>query len=164
MQYFFGNGNERKGPFSLQEMAGFGLRPDTLVWREGLTQWQRADSLPELLAAQQAIPTASEPPVALRPPLEYHAANARATDGFAVASLVLGIVSLPTWCIYGVGIVPAILAIVFGFVARARIRRSETGGQGIATAGLMLGFISLGLLLFTIAAGVLLFVAMPHKH
>jgi Domain of unknown function (DUF4190) len=53
----------------------------------------------------------------------------RKTDGFAIASLVLGIVG------------GSILAIVFGFVARSRIKRTGAGGRGMATAGIILGFI-----------------------
>jgi hypothetical protein len=77
----------------------------------------------------------------------------------AVASLVLGIVSLPGSCIYGLGVVPGILAIVFGFIARSRIRRNQTAGAGMALAGLILGFISVGLIvvlfLLVIVAGVI---------
>ena len=57
------------------------------------------------------------------------------TSGMAVASLVLGIL----W-IYGIG---SVLAIIFGAVAKGRIRDSGgtvTGG-GMATAGIVLGII-----------------------
>jgi hypothetical protein len=56
-------------------------------------------------------------------------AQSGSTDGFAIASLVLGIAG---------GSVPAI---VLGFVARLRIRRSGglRSGTGMATAGIVLG-------------------------
>jgi hypothetical protein len=60
----------------------------------------------------------------------------------AVASLVLGIVG---WAFCGIG---SILAIVFGFVARGQIRSSQgrQGGQGLAQAGIILGFVGLALI------------------
>ena len=66
----------------------------------------------------------------------------RGTNGFAIASMVLGIV----W-IYWIG---SILAIVFGFVAYSQIKERQQGGRGMATAGLILGFIGLGTLVLTI--------------
>lgn len=59
------------------------------------------------------------------------------TNGFAIASLVLGIVSLA-----GIG---SVLAIVFGFVARSQIAESgrRQGGSGMAVAGIVLGFVGL---------------------
>src|SRR3990170_690939 len=60
------------------------------------------------------------------------------TNGMAIASLVLGIV----W-VYGVG---SILALVFGYMAKGQIDGSggrETG-RGMATAGIVLGWIGVG--------------------
>ena len=68
------------------------------------------------------------------------AATPTRTNGFAVASLVLGILWL-----YWVG---SILALVFGYVARGQIEKSggtQTGG-GMAIAGIVLGWIGLGVL------------------
>jgi hypothetical protein len=54
----------------------------------------------------------------------------RRTNGYAIASMVLGIV----WA-YGVG---SVLALVFGYMAKREIRESNDsqGGAGMATAGL----------------------------
>lgn len=59
------------------------------------------------------------------------------TNGFAVASLVLGIV----W-VYWIG---SILAVIFGFVALNQIKQSNgaQGGRGMAIAGLVLGFVGI---------------------
>lgn len=67
------------------------------------------------------------------------------TNGFAVASLVLGIV----W-IMGVG---SILALVFGYVAKGQIDTSggRQTGRGMAIAGIVLGWIGVALLLVMIA-------------
>jgi len=60
------------------------------------------------------------------------------TNGFAIASLVLGIL----W-IYWLG---SILALVFGYVARRQIRAGNQKGDGIAIAGIVLGWIGVGVL------------------
>lgn len=75
------------------------------------------------------------------------ASEPSSTNGFAIASLVLGIV----W-IYGIG---SVLAIVFGVISQRKIRESDgrLGGSGMATAGIVLGILG------TVAA-VLLIVSM----
>ena len=72
------------------------------------------------------------------PPSGFHAPS---TNGLAIASLVLGLVG---WVPCGVG---SILAVVFGFVARTQIRNSQgrQGGDGLAVAGIILGFLAIAL-------------------
>ena len=67
------------------------------------------------------------------------------TNGLAIASLVLSIVSL-----LGLG---SILAIIFGFVARGQIARSRgrQRGGGLALAGIIIGFVTLFFVLVAIA-------------
>jgi len=57
------------------------------------------------------------------------------TDGIAIASLVLGIL----WLL-GLG---SLLALIFGYTARSRIRRSGAGGSGLALAGIILGWVGI---------------------
>ena len=64
------------------------------------------------------------------------------TNGLAIASMVLGILWL-----YWVG---SILAVIFGFVAMGQIKQRNQGGRGMATAGLILGFIGIGTLVLVI--------------
>lgn len=70
------------------------------------------------------------------------------SNGFAIASMVLGII----W-IYWIG---SILALVFGYIARGQIRRSQgtQSGDGMAIAGIVLGWIGVGILLLLIVLGV----------
>ena len=71
-----------------------------------------------------------------------HAPGA-ATNGFAIASLVLSIL----W-ILGLG---AILAVIFAFVALRQIRERGQTGRGLAIAGMILGWIGIfGLVLFIV--------------
>lgn len=64
----------------------------------------------------------------------------KATNGMAVASMVLGIV----W-IYWIG---SILALVFGYMARKQIDESSgtQTGRGMAIAGIVLGWVGVGTL------------------
>lgn len=66
--------------------------------------------------------------------------RARKTSGMAIASLVLGIL----W-IYWLG---SILALVFGYIAKREIRESREPieGSGLATAGIVLGWVGIGTL------------------
>lgn len=67
----------------------------------------------------------------------------------AIASLVCGIGGFLFF-------IPLLLAIIFGFVARSQIRRSNgtQGGQGMATAGIILGFAwaALFIVIFSVSA------------
>ena len=81
----------------------------------------------------------------------YVADARRKTNGLAIASLVCACAG-----IFFIGI-PAVLGIVFGFVARGQIRRSQgaQGGEGLALAGIIVGFAVVALLVvvFVVAAG-----------
>ncbi|MBV9098909.1 MAG: DUF4190 domain-containing protein, partial [Frankiaceae bacterium] len=64
------------------------------------------------------------------------------TNGLAVASMVLGIV----W-IYWIG---SILALIFGYVARSQIRHRGQNGDGMAIAGIVLGWVGIVTLVFVV--------------
>jgi hypothetical protein len=55
--------------------------------------------------------------------------TAGTTNGLAVAALVLGVVG--AW----------LLAVIFGHIAKSQIRRTGQAGDGMATAGLVLGYL-----------------------
>jgi hypothetical protein len=77
------------------------------------------------------------------PPYGYgYAPPDRGTNGLAIASMVLGIV----W-VYWIG---SVLALVFGYVARGQIRQSGQKGEGMAIAGIVLGWVGVGFLLLFI--------------
>ena len=54
------------------------------------------------------------------------------TNGFAIASLITAIVGLG-----------GVLAVIFGHIARSQIRRTGERGWGMATAGLIIGYIGI---------------------
>jgi TM2 domain-containing membrane protein YozV len=48
MNFYVGDGNQQRGPYTIDQLRGLGIRPDTLVWREGMSQWQPASTVAEL--------------------------------------------------------------------------------------------------------------------
>jgi hypothetical protein len=75
------------------------------------------------------------------------------TSGTAIASLVAGIIA---WV--GLPFIGALVAVICGHVARGEIRRMPPGsvdGEGLAVAGLILGYAQLALCLLAL----LLFIA-----
>ena len=71
------------------------------------------------------------------------------TNGMSIASLVSGILGL-TMC-PGLG---SLLALIFGYIGRGQIKRSEgrEGGNGFAIAGLVMGWIGMVLVIATVVA------------
>lgn len=86
------------------------------------------------------------------PPVPVH----RTTNALAVVSLASGIAA---WCL--LPLIGAIVAIVCGHLARAELRRAQGAqeGDGLAVAGLVLGYVQLAfglaVMLLVIAALVL---------
>ena len=80
----------------------------------------------------------------------------RRTSGMAIASLVLGIL----W-VYWLG---SILALIFGYLAKSEIKRSEERmeGSGLATAGIVLGWVGVGTFVFMLA--ILIIAAIVDKE
>ncbi|MEI8122805.1 MAG: DUF4190 domain-containing protein [bacterium] len=119
-------------------------------------------------SSQQSAPVTPPPPQ--WPPVQ----QATQTSGYAIASLVLGILSIVPGVYLG-GLVMGILAIVFSRMAMTRIKAQpgSINGQGLATAGLVTGIVGLSLsvmviLIFGAIAGIglailaTLFKAMAH--
>lgn len=46
--YYLRSGDEKRGPFRLEELSTQGIRPDVLVWRQGMTAWDRAENIEEI--------------------------------------------------------------------------------------------------------------------
>lgn len=64
-------------------------------------------------------------------------------NGLGIASLVIAIVALVmVWSVFG-GVILGIVAVVIGFVARARVTKGEATNGGVAIAGIVLGFLAI---------------------
>jgi GYF domain 2/Domain of unknown function (DUF4190) len=140
-EWFIARGDTHQGPLSLADlhrmMDTVVLGPSSLVWTNGMANWEPAGQVPELRSAASAGTGAGS---FAGSPSQVHQPSR--TNGLAVASLVLGLLWL---C--GIG---SLLATIFGAVALSQISRSSgtITGKNLAIAGLILG--ALGLLLLTL--------------
>ncbi|WP_138757122.1 DUF4190 domain-containing protein [Modestobacter altitudinis] len=79
-------------------------------------------------------------------PYGYGYPPPRRTNGLAIASMVLGIVWL-----YWIG---SVLALVFGYIARKQIRERGESGDGMAIAGIVLGWVGVGVIVLVAVIGI----------
>lgn len=190
--YYYADGDQQRGPVAAGELAARGVSGETLVWREGMADWARADAVPELVeffaaSGEVAKPRAADggasqepPPLAEAPApvpmtavahpqpwtapvtpqareLGYHSAYGPGapSNGTAIASMIVGIVAaagLVVGCMWYVSIPCAIIAIVLGYQAKARIARGEATGRGYALTGIITGIVTLALVALGIIA------------
>ena len=89
------------------------------------------------------------PPVPYAPiyppaPWGYRYAAPR-TDGRATASLVCSLIGISSLTCWGAGAILGLIGALLGHSARRRIRISGEDGHGMATAGIICGWIAFGL-------------------
>lgn len=89
----------------------------------------------------------------------YQVTGYAPTNGLAIASLVCGLVQF-----LGFWIVSGIPAIIMGHIARRQIKLSGEQGDGMALAGLILGYIGLVLGIIFVIIVVAVGVAVTHDH
>ncbi|MFE5945658.1 DUF4190 domain-containing protein [Streptomyces sp. NPDC056480] len=63
------------------------------------------------------------------------------SNGMGTASMVLGIIAVAGFCMYGLGVVLGILALIFGIIGIKKCGRGEATNRGMAIAGIVLGAI-----------------------
>ena len=108
------------------------------------SDWQQQPAEPPVAG----MPYLAQPPYLQYPPPQqpypypYPYPPARTTNGMAIASMVLGIV----W-VYWIG---SVLALIFGYVALNEIRRTKQAGEGMAVAGIVLGWIGVAVLVLVL--------------
>jgi len=152
MEIHIARDGQRMGPFPLEEvrqrLSAGTLLPTDLAWAEGKAGWAPLSSLPEV---------ATGVPSALPPVLPFAAAPFQGppqTSGAAITSLIFGILSIT----FLLPIIGPIVAVICGHTARGSIRNSagRLGGEGMALAGLIMGYASLAfmVLLLPILAGI----------
>jgi len=124
------------------------------AYADGRLTWEEFDSRSTSLMQAKTYDDLGALTADLRQPVPYRpgsnpAARSR-TNAMAVASLACGIGQIFFWFVAGVP------AIVFGHVARRQIRETGEAGDGMALAGLILGYLGVIGPLLAIIAGVAL--------
>jgi hypothetical protein len=151
--WYYGSPAGQRGPVEENELramvAAGQVGPETLVWRDGMTDWSRLDTVAEF---SQGRVSPYAPPQSLAPGYYMPVVN----SGLAIASLVCGILAVVTCYFGGIMGVPAVIC---GHLAISKIQQSPIpmSGRGSAIAGLVMGYLGI---LFSLAALVIIFIAM----
>ena len=70
-KYFYVNGKEQKGPFTLEELNSLSITRKTLVWFYGLKDWEIAEDIEELQSLFELVP----PPINTSKNSSYYETN-----------------------------------------------------------------------------------------
>ncbi|MFF0436858.1 DUF4190 domain-containing protein [Streptomyces sp. NPDC004327] len=65
------------------------------------------------------------------------------SNGMGTASMVLGIIAVAGFCLWGFGAILGILALIFGIIGLKKAGRGEATNRGMAIAGVVLGSIGI---------------------
>ncbi len=168
------DGQNQEGPLSLDEIharfAAGHLPPGTLAWREGLANWSPIADIPELrdlLLAPQVAPQPAAQPATYAPPEAVpqpvqpfrtfappqqpgplvNPLQAGQPDGLAIASLILGCISIVSSCAQLCSLPFSITGIALGCMSKTK--------TGVRTAGIITSSIGLGLAIVWLIVGVL---------
>jgi hypothetical protein len=80
--YYILDKNQKKGPFSIQELSENTITHNTKVWYPGLSKWQKASSLPDLQTILDKLP-----------PSTHHKRNIFITGTIAFIAITICIAS-----------------------------------------------------------------------
>lgn len=143
MYRIIGSDGKEYGPISADQLRQWinqgRANAATRVLVEGSTEWKLLGSLAEFSMLIACSAPHEAPTVFASAPYP-----ANKSDGFATASLVLGIASI-CFCCCCYGLPFNILGLIFSLIALGQIRNDPEryGGQGMAIAGLVLCILSL---------------------
>jgi len=106
------------------------------AYADGRLTWEEFDTRSTSLMQAKTFDQLTALTMDLRQPVSYRPGSYPGrTNSMAVASMVCGIGQIFFWFLAGVP------AIVFGHVARRQIRESGEAGDGMALAGLIMGYV-----------------------
>jgi hypothetical protein len=81
------------------------------------------------------------------------------TNGMALASMVVSIVGVVLLVCYGIGGAAGLVGAILGHVSRRQVRERGEGGDGMALAGIIVGWVTVGLSLLIVAILIAIFYA-----
>jgi hypothetical protein len=161
--WYYGENGEQKGPVDeatfRQWVAEGRIRPETLVWCDGMENWQAWSAV---AAGSSGVPTAAlgadpyQAPGAAGAPPYVVAPN----SGFALASLICGLCSIVMMMTCLAGLLAAVPAVICGHLALKQIAEAQwpMAGRGMAITGLITGYLSIvATLLFVATIGLAFF-------
>jgi uncharacterized protein DUF4190/uncharacterized protein DUF4339 len=137
------------GVFSEEEVRE-GLRtgrfaPSDIGWGEGMANWQPLSQFPELAAAAPTAPPPQTGAISATGPSP--GAPAVKTEPLAIWSFVLSLLGL-VCC----GFVLGIPGVICGHLALSKLQKEpQLQGKGLATAGLIIGYVAIACWLIYVA-------------
>ncbi len=128
------------------------------TYGEGYNASEEPAAGPDTYSYEEFPPTGNDVPPTDQGPQQtsYYQPEPAPKTGFAVASLVLGIISIVISCL-GYNIITAILAIVFGALY---LSKKQPQRRGMAIVGLILGIVSIAIFVILIILVVVFAVGM----
>jgi len=162
--WFYGKSGQQHGPIDestlRSRIASGEIGQSDLIWTEGMPEWRPLREMPEFFETPQPppMPTQDEggstndssfpyaPPSSGIEAPSVDGIQVPGTNGLAIASLVCGILSILTFCFCG-GILLGVPAVICGHTALGQLRTpgNRQSGEGLATAGLICGYIGIGI-------------------
>jgi hypothetical protein len=153
MYKIIGQDGKEYGPISGEQLRQWisqnRIESRSPVFADGAKDWTFVGLLPEF-----ANYFAGEIPPAIAPQTIAPPTPMRKTNGFAMAGLICGILSV-TLCLCCGGIPFNVLGLIFSIVALMQINEHPQlhEGRGLAIAGIILAAVSLLIMLFAVASG-----------
>jgi hypothetical protein len=62
-EYFFLKGKDQNGPFTVEQLVNKKLTNDTLIWTEGMDNWQKLKDIPDLMKLLKPKSVPPPPPI-----------------------------------------------------------------------------------------------------
>ena len=157
--WFFEKNGAQEAPVEAEEirlrMNSGELSISTLIWREGMEAWTPLGKVAEFSPSSPALhgaslPSASGPSTPGQPvsgALAMSPMVSMPSSGMALASMILGIVSILMMFSCAIGVVFGIPGAICGHLGRKQIRESAVpmSGAGMAMAGLVMSYLVIAL-------------------
>ncbi len=161
MNWFYAKNGAQQGPLPTEELktriAMGEVSPTDLAWCEGMADWTPVGEIPQLKieapVREDAPPPVAAAPSPYQPPVSPAASPSPAqmipgqppSQGMAIGSMVCGILAFIGCCAWYLAGPLALVAVVLGHIAIAKIKAdpAANGGKGMARTGQILGYLGL---------------------
>ncbi len=150
-QYYYTDGKERFGPFTMDQLRGRNIGLETLVWKEGMPDWVAAKNVSDLQSLFQAADT-FQPPVSI--PYTQPYPTEAPPKNWLIESILVTI-----FCCLPLGIVGIINATKVESLWNtgqrdAAIKASQEAGKWVKI-GFIVGIVCIGLYLLLVFFGIM---------
>jgi hypothetical protein len=153
-EWFYSEQGNQVGPISgaqLKAMADSGqIGRQTLVWKEGMSEWAPASRVNGLFASAEHAPAPAVATYRTAAPVPRYRPQEpeQQSSNTAISGMVLGILSIPCACVPLIGFPVAVVGIIFSSLAL------KSSGRSMAIAGLICSLIGIVLTVISAVIGV----------